>query len=94
MVYSVEKTLREHRDKLAEPDAERVETALMATREAAKGDDVGRMKATIDQLKTASHAAAEALYQAAGGDSEEAKAPAGASEPDVVDAEFAEVEDR
>ena len=94
LVYSVEKTLREHRDRLAKPDAERVETALMATREAAKGDDVGRMKATIDQLKTASHTVAEALYTEAGGVSEEAKAQAGALEPDVVDAEFAEVEDR
>ena len=94
LVYSVEKTLREHRDKLADPDVERVETALMATREAAKGDDAGRMKATIDQLKTVSHAVAEALYKEGGGVSEEARAQAGAAEPDVVDAEFAEVEDR
>ena len=48
LVYSVEKTLHEHRDKLAGPDAEWVETALTATREAARGDDVGR-KVTIEQ---------------------------------------------
>ena len=92
LVYSVEHTVQEHRERLPATEVERVESAIAAAKAVARGEDPAAMRAAIDDLQRASHAIAEVLYRA----SEPGAAP-GASEPagdggaDVIDGEYAEV---
>ncbi len=96
LVYSVEKTLTESKDKLPAGDVEKVTTALEAAKKATQGDDVAAITAAAAELQKASHQMAETLYkatQAAGGGEPGAPGADGGAKPaegDVVDAEFSE----
>jgi molecular chaperone DnaK len=100
-VYSAEKTLKEHRDKVGEADAKRVDEAIAEARKAMEAGSVEAMKTAQDNLLQASHKLAEVMYQQAqqqtppAGDG--AGSGAGAEEPakkdDVVDAEFVDVDE-
>ncbi len=95
LVYSTERTLREHGEKIPAEDKQAAETALGEAREALKGDDLERIKRAEEGLTRASHKLAEAMYREAqaAGQGTGAGAPGGgeASAPpqgDVIDAEF------
>jgi molecular chaperone DnaK len=107
MVYSVEKTLKDHRDKISEAEAKEVESALEDVRKAMSEGGLEKITAATDKLTSASHKLAEAMYKsqsAAGGNGAGAQpgagadttgAPAGEKPKDnVVDAEFVDVEDK
>ncbi|MCA6069604.1 MAG: molecular chaperone DnaK [Endomicrobium sp.] len=64
LVYSVEKSLKEHGDKVSSDERLAIERALTATKDALKGNDVGAIKSTKEALTTASHKLAEAVYKA------------------------------
>ncbi len=96
LVYTTERTLREHGDNIPEADKKAIEEALTEAREALKGEDVERIKRAQEALTKASHKLAEIMYREA-----QAKGQAGASaaggprepadkgrEGEVVDAEF------
>ena len=95
LVYSVEKTLSESKEKLPAGEAEKVQAALDSAKTVAQGDDIAAIQGATNDLQKASHAMAELLYkntQAPGGDSGQG-GDAGAAKPadgDVVDAEFSE----
>jgi molecular chaperone DnaK len=61
--YSVEKTLNENRDKVPGDDVRRIEAAVTALRDAAKGEDANAIRKATDDLQKASHAMAEVLYR-------------------------------
>jgi len=63
LVYSVEKMLKEHRDKVSESDAKNVEAALEEAKKAIQEGDVSKISAAVDRLTTASHKLAEAMYK-------------------------------
>jgi molecular chaperone DnaK len=63
LAYSVERTLTEHRGKMAAEDARRVENAISDVREALKGEDLGAIKRMTDALQQTSHAMAEQMYK-------------------------------
>ncbi len=63
LTYSVEKTVNENRDRLPAAEVSRVENAVAALREAAKGDDLAAIRRANDDLQKASHAMAEQLYK-------------------------------
>ncbi len=96
LVYSVEKTLTESKDKLPAGEVELVESALEAAKKATQGDDLAAITSASGDLQKASHQMAETLYkatQATGGG--EPGAPAGdagatPADGEVVDAEFSE----
>ncbi|MDR0486286.1 MAG: molecular chaperone DnaK [Elusimicrobiota bacterium] len=70
LVYSVEKSLKEHGDKISADERLQVEQALSAAKDALKGSDINSIKSTREALETASHKLAEAVYknaQSAGG---------------------------
>jgi len=107
MVYSTEKLLKEHRDKVAESDAKNIEAAIEDAKKAIQSNDTSQITAAVDRLTQASHKLAEAMYrQAAPGASSEARAggaagPSGAaqggngkqkSEGEVIDAEVVDDE--
>ncbi len=63
LTYSAEKTVNENRDRLPAADVSRIENAVTALREAAKGDDLAAIRRANDDLQKASHAMAEQLYK-------------------------------
>jgi molecular chaperone DnaK len=96
--YQLEKLIKQQGDKLKDSDKQALEAAITKVRDAAKGDDVNRIKSAISELEAASHAMSEALYksaagaQAGAGPGPSAGATDGAStgttEDDAIDAEF------
>jgi len=94
LVYTTEKSLKEHADKLDAETKGSIETALEDLKKAMEGEDVEVIKSTTEALATASHKLAEILYKEA--QSGAADAEAGNAEEqadDVVDAEFEEVDE-
>lgn len=104
MVYSVEKMLKEHRDKIGEAEAKSVEEALENTKKAMADGDLARINAATDSLTQASHKLAEVMYSAGqpgatpGGAADPGAGPAGGAgsekKDNVVDAEFVDVDDK
>ncbi len=98
LVYQIEKTLNENRERVPAGDASRIESAIAALKKAVEGEDVAAIRKAMDDLQKASHAMAEALYRqsqpgAAGGpaDAGGGAAPGGdgraGSSDEVIDAE-------
>jgi molecular chaperone DnaK len=95
LVYSTERALAEHGAKLSESERTAVEQALGEAREALKSDDTERMRRAQDSLTRASRTLTEAVYrQTASGAGAGGQARGGASEGDVVDAEFHDADER
>src|SRR5271157_3302782 len=65
LVYSAEKMLKEHRDKVSEADAKDIEAAIEEAKKAIQGNDSGKIQAAVERLTTASHKLAEAMYKQA-----------------------------
>ena len=107
LVYSVEKTLGENKDKVDAAAVAEIESAIAESKTALSGDDADAMNNAFDRLQTASHKLAEAIYSqtaAAGGESpadEQASTAAAGADGDagtaaddnVIDAEYVDVED-
>jgi molecular chaperone DnaK len=83
LIYSVEKTVAEHKARLTAADANRIEAALERARTAAKSDDVSAIRSATEELQKASHAMAEALYTA----NQASGQGAGTTSSDVKDGE-------
>jgi len=94
LVYTTEKAVKEHGDKVDDEIKKSIETALEELQTAMEGDDPEAIKSKTEALATASHKLAEVMYQQAQGEAE-AGEEAGSDEQqdDVVDAEFEEVDD-
>jgi molecular chaperone DnaK len=100
LIYQVEKTLSENKDKVPAADVGRIESAVVALKKALEGDDEATIRTGMENLQKASHAMAEALYKqaqsepAAGAPGAEQAQPGGGAGPggrgangDVIDAE-------
>jgi molecular chaperone DnaK len=102
MVYNVEKTLKEHRDKVGADDAKNIEAAIEDVKKAITEGDPDKLNAATDKLTQASHKLAEAMYKASSQPGAQGAPPpgdgAGPSQDkpkeDVVDAEFVDVDDK
>ncbi len=101
-MHNVTKSLKEHGDKLAADEKDKIETALKESEEALKSGDTVAMAAKTEALSEASHKLAEKMYGAEQGaaapaehGAEGATASGGSQkEENVVDAEFEEVKDK
>jgi molecular chaperone DnaK len=101
LVYQVEKTLNENREKIPVGDISRIESSIAALKKALEGDDEAAIRSGMENLQKASHAMAEALYKQTQSGPEAGGAPGGgqaaggttagpggaASDGDVIDAE-------
>ena len=102
MIYSSEKMLKEHRDKVSESDAKAVEDALAEAKKTMESGDAEKMKAAQQQLTAVTHKLAEAMYKSTAqqpppSDGAAGGGTGGAQEPPkdtVVDAEFVDVDDK
>ncbi|APG28244.1 molecular chaperone DnaK [Syntrophotalea acetylenivorans] len=96
MVYTTEKSLKEHADKIDEETRKNIEQALEDLKKAMEGDDSADIKQKTEALATASHKLAEAMYkqeEAGAGGAEGPSEEAEAADEGVVDAEFEEVDE-
>jgi molecular chaperone DnaK len=110
MVYSIEKMLREHGDKISGSERGDVENAVADAKKALESNDKDQMNKARERLTQASHKLAEQMYRAAqpqGGPGAGAQPGPGADsgpqpggdgeakkEGDVIDAEYVDVEDK
>jgi molecular chaperone DnaK len=102
LVYQMEKTVADNREIVGAVAGE-VETAIAEAKKALAEGGVENLNNAFNQLQTASHKLAEALYQQApspeAGASEDQASAAGASsgggggEDNVIDAEYVDVDD-
>ena len=99
LVYSTEKNMKEHGDKIAGDERLAVEQALTSTKDALKGTDIEAIKKSKEALTTASHKLAEVIYREAqkksapgqenpqAGAEQSAESPEQKNDANVVDAE-------
>ncbi len=101
LVYSLEKLLRENKDRIPAAEAERVRTEIENTKKAMESEDLERIKSAIETLSSASHKLTEIMYQQAGAGQQQASAgesqssqssgqassAGGEAEEEVIDAE-------
>src|SRR5687767_14692642 len=101
LVYQMEKTLSENREKVSAVAGE-VETAISDAKAALAEGGVEKLNDAFNKLQTASHKLAEALYQQApqGAPTADQASAAGASssaggsgDDNVIDAEYVDVDD-
>jgi molecular chaperone DnaK len=97
LIYTTEKTLKEHREKIKDEDAASIEEALKKAKEDLESGEVERIRQAMEKLTEESHRIAQVMYEAAkteapGEPGGQQEAPGGpkAEEPEVVDAEFEE----
>ena len=64
-IYSVEKSMKEHGDKVSDTDKKKVEEELARARKAVSSDDADEIKKAQEELGKASHKLAEEMYKAA-----------------------------
>ncbi len=106
MVYSIEKMLREHGDKISGSERGDVENAVADAKKALESNDKEQMNKARERLTAASHKLAEQMYRAAqpqGAPGGQPHADAGPQpggdgeakkEGEVIDAEYVDVEDK
>lgn len=103
LVYQMEKTLNDNREKVGAVAGD-VETAIAEAKKALTEGGVEKMNEAFNQLQTASHKMAEALYQQTATPGTETSAAdqasaagastaGGAGEDNVIDAEYVDVDD-
>jgi len=80
MVYSVEKLLKENREKISEGDAKNIESALEEAKKVIQEGDVSKINDAVEKLTTASHKLAEAMYKQAASSKGPADSAAGAQQ--------------
>jgi molecular chaperone DnaK len=100
LAYSVEKNVKEFGDKIDAVEKSRIEDAIARLKKAIEGDDIQAIHSAQEELTTASHKLAEAMYakstagpgtggtQGTQGGGQQAS---GRKDDDVVDADFEEV---
>ncbi len=96
LVYTTDKALKEHGDKVDEETRKSIETALEELKTAIEGEDPEAIKSKTETLATTSQKLGEVMYQQAQSEAEtgeENAADGDQKDDDVVDAEFEEVDD-
>ncbi len=102
LIYHTERNLKEYGDKVDAAERQAIESAMQGLRQAIEGSDVDAIKRGTEELQTASHKLAEAMYAKASQKAQTGEGQPGAGGPgaskrpggeDVVDADFEEVKE-
>jgi molecular chaperone DnaK len=98
LLYSTEKTLKDYGDKVGEAERNRIREAMERLKKVKGGDDLNAIKSAIDELTTASHSIAQAMYERVARDQQARQSEAGGrpaeegekkgKDDEVIDAEF------
>ncbi|MFQ5964530.1 MAG: Hsp70 family protein, partial [Candidatus Scalinduaceae bacterium] len=62
-IYSTEKTLKEQGDKISETEKSNINLVIEKLKKIKDGDDANEIKKVIDELQSASHKLAQAMYE-------------------------------
>jgi len=93
-IFTAEKLLREHGDKIAQAQRSEIEGKIEAVRKALEGDDMEAIKRETEALATALQQVGASMYESAGagvgGAAGDGSAAAGQPDEDVVEGEFTE----
>jgi len=96
-VYAAEKQLRENGSKVGEAERKGVEEAVAGLREALSGDNIDRLRLSLETLAQALNRFTESLYRVGAAAEQPPSGPeahaGGQGQDDVVDAEFEDVND-
>jgi molecular chaperone DnaK len=65
LIYSLEKLLRENKDKISEEDAKNIQTEIDNTKKSIESEDIDQIKQAMEALSQASHKLSEMMYQQA-----------------------------
>ena len=97
LIYSTEKTMEEHKDKLGSEDQANLGRSLEEAKQALESDDLATLEKSVNDLTEASHKLAEAMYKntqaGAQGASPESPPSPEADDSEVIDAEFVDVDE-
>jgi molecular chaperone DnaK len=98
LIYQVEKTLKEHGDKVTADEKKKVEDALKEAKEVLTSESKEKLEQATNKLTTASHTIAQKMYEEAAKKTQGAKSagPEDAkakSKDDVVDADYEVVDE-
>jgi len=91
IIYTIEKTLKENEGRLPANLKGEIEQAISSTREAMQADDIQRIRQASERLTQASQRLGEAVNRAAA-QANQSAASGAQGDPEVVDAEFEEVD--
>ncbi|MFC2161508.1 molecular chaperone DnaK [Acidobacteriota bacterium] len=103
MIYSLEKLLKDNKDKISEDDVKALETEIASTKTAIESEDLEKIKSATEALSQASHKLTETMYQQAGAAQQQgpeaqgdpqAQDPEDKSEEEVIDAEVVDEEEK
>jgi molecular chaperone DnaK len=102
LVYSLEKLLRENKDKIPPQEASHIQTEIENTKRAIESENVQQIRQAMDSLSRASHKLTEMMYQQAGQQQAQQtgtrnqtggqQASSQGSEEEVIDAEVVDEE--
>jgi len=73
LVYNLEKTLRENKDKIDPKEASKLQAEIENTKSAIEGDNIEHIKKSMEKLTQASHKITEMMYQQASGGPQQAE---------------------
>jgi len=98
LLYTSERTLKEHRDKLSADEASNIESRIEELRKAVEGGDLSEIRSKMEALQEAAHKLAEAVYaqataqaQASGGTGGDGQA--GSDDEVVEEADYEVIDD-
>ncbi|RLA91751.1 MAG: molecular chaperone DnaK [Deltaproteobacteria bacterium] len=80
LIYTTEKSMREYGDKIDPADKKRLDDAISEAKKAMESTDASTIKRAIDELNSASHKLAEAMYTKATGGAQAGAGAAGGAE--------------
>ncbi len=86
LVYSLEKLLRENKDKIGEEEAKNIQAEIDNTKKAIESDDIEQIKSAMEALSQASHKLSEMMYQKATQQAQQGQATGGPQEASGADA--------
>ena len=86
-VYTTEKTIKEHGDKVSEEEKKNIEEKLEALKKAVEGDSAEAINTAKEELMTVSHKLAEEMYKQAQAEQAAGEAGAGEAAPEPGPAE-------
>ncbi|WP_341751848.1 molecular chaperone DnaK [Candidatus Tisiphia endosymbiont of Piscicola geometra] len=93
LIYSTEKTIKEHDSKISASDKQEVENSITELKAALESDNLEEIKAKTDALMASSMKIGEAMYKSPSGDDNNAESEA-SNDDKVVDANYEDVSNK
>jgi len=93
LIHSTEKSMEEHADKVDPTTIEAIELAIAALKDDLEGDSADKIRAGIQNVTESAMKLGEAIYKSQQEDEGNVEPDASASDDDIVDADFEDLDD-